>query len=367
LFLFCFFFFFFSFFFFFLFKDVVASGFVLVFGDGVRSRRFETVALTHGDELVAEVRVMVTFAVEWKGSWNGPAHSWPSGKTIMIGHRGFGSTSERFGVLENTMLAFETAFHKGLRWAEFDVQLTSDLVPVLFHDDRVPVVAGNNANLMVPVSEFDSKQIEALSSTVSNRPKMSARKRSCSAIQVPGDGLPLTILDSFPTLSRVLEDSPVGMNFNVELKFTELKLGGEGLIVNRGMLVDIVLSVVAKSAGSRGIVFSSFDPDLCFIAKLKQKQYPVFFLTEGVKCVEDDPRQNSIEAAIDWAVMCGLDGIVADIASFVDRPNVVEVVHSHGLKFVSYGKLNNNADIVEKQRAWKMDGVITDTWRVVKE
>lgn len=358
------------FFFFFLLtnskKVVIASGHVLVVADGSRSRFSVTVPLLKGDDLVGEARVSISVALAWNGSLHGPAFAWPADECIIVGHRGYGCTADRLGVLENTLLAFQTAFRQGLRWAEFDVQLTYDKVPVLFHDDRVPIRTGG-ASLLVPVSEFDSAQMELLS-----RPGHVARTRSCSSLSAAAEisstpAASITISESFPSFERVLCEVPPDMGFNVELKFSELRIGSEGTIVNRGLLVDRVLDVLSKVGGARKIVFSSFDPDLCLICKLKQKRYPVFFLTEGAHVVDDDPRQNSLEAAIVWAKRCGLDGIVADVASFVQRPEMVKAVHAAKLAFVSYGKLNNDPKVVALQRQWKMNGIITDTWRVLKE
>jgi glycerophosphoryl diester phosphodiesterase len=50
----------------------------------------------------------------------------------VIAHRGF---SSRYP--ENTMLAFERALDLGADGAEFDVQLTKDGIPVVFHDESL--------------------------------------------------------------------------------------------------------------------------------------------------------------------------------------------------------------------------------------
>lgn len=55
----------------------------------------------------------------------------------VIAHRGF---SGRYP--ENTMLAFRKAIEIGAEGAEFDVQLTRDNIPVIFHDEDLSRVAG---------------------------------------------------------------------------------------------------------------------------------------------------------------------------------------------------------------------------------
>lgn len=58
----------------------------------------------------------------------------------IFAHRGF---SARYP--ENTMIAFEKAIEVGADGVEFDVQLTSDGVPVIIHDEDLNRVAGDNA------------------------------------------------------------------------------------------------------------------------------------------------------------------------------------------------------------------------------
>jgi glycerophosphoryl diester phosphodiesterase len=43
---------------------------------------------------------------------------------------------------ENTLQSLQSAVDLGLRWVEFDVQLTADRVPVVFHDSDLARVAG---------------------------------------------------------------------------------------------------------------------------------------------------------------------------------------------------------------------------------
>ncbi|KAI9024269.1 Glycerophosphoryl diester phosphodiesterase family-domain-containing protein [Phycomyces nitens] len=56
--------------------------------------------------------------------------------TKVIGHRGSGMNRKgsRLQVGENTVLSFVTAASLGAEYVEFDVQLTKDLVPVIYHD-----------------------------------------------------------------------------------------------------------------------------------------------------------------------------------------------------------------------------------------
>jgi glycerophosphoryl diester phosphodiesterase len=50
----------------------------------------------------------------------------------IIGHRGFAAIAP-----ENTMISFLYALEKGAHSLEFDLQLSADGVPVIFHDERL--------------------------------------------------------------------------------------------------------------------------------------------------------------------------------------------------------------------------------------
>lgn len=58
----------------------------------------------------------------------------------VMGHRGAAAVAP-----ENTLAGFRRAAAGGARWVEFDVMLTADGVPVLFHDDNLRRITGHNA------------------------------------------------------------------------------------------------------------------------------------------------------------------------------------------------------------------------------
>ncbi len=354
-------------------STLLARAHIVVEGDQKVARRFErVVVVSDGGECIGELRVLVVVAYAWSGAQPGiPGFQWPAGGgTVFVGHRGFGSTWRRLGVAENTVCAFETAFRQGLRWAEFDVQLTRDLVPVLFHDVLLQVAAlpGDGGVVKVALKELEAQQLQHLEFRA---PQLPARlKRSASEKALPthrrgeGAAAQYAVNDPFPTMERVLRDAPQGMGFNVELKFAEWR-SEEGYYVDRSLYLDVILNVLCKYSGSRGIVLSSFDPDLCYLAKQKQTLYPVLFLTEGGVVLTEDPRKDSLEAARDWAVLAQLDGVVADVTSVLPkRAEVVAEMQKLGLLVFTYGSLNNEPAFVQQQRELRVDGIITDRWQM---
>ena len=60
----------------------------------------------------------------------------------IIAHRGY---SGKFP--ENTLLAYQAAYAHGARWMECDIQLSSDLVPIVHHDDNLLRMTGLNKDI----------------------------------------------------------------------------------------------------------------------------------------------------------------------------------------------------------------------------
>jgi glycerophosphoryl diester phosphodiesterase len=61
----------------------------------------------------------------------------------LVGHRGY---PDRYP--ENTLISIQAAVEAGAPWFEFDVQLSSDLVPFLCHDDSLKRTAGLDRLIM---------------------------------------------------------------------------------------------------------------------------------------------------------------------------------------------------------------------------
>ncbi|KAJ1655948.1 Glycerophosphocholine phosphodiesterase [Dispira simplex] len=87
---------------------------------------------------------------------------WKSLTTKVIGHRGLGMNRDTTGgshlqVGENTVLSFVTAANLGAEYVEFDVQLTKDMIPVIYHDWTV-----TETGVDVPVHALTKAQFLSL-------------------------------------------------------------------------------------------------------------------------------------------------------------------------------------------------------------
>ena len=73
----------------------------------------------------------------------------------IMGHRGAADSAP-----ENTLASIRKAAELGATWVEFDVMLTGDGVPVLFHDDSLKRITGRDA-LMVETPYATLRELDA--------------------------------------------------------------------------------------------------------------------------------------------------------------------------------------------------------------
>ncbi len=74
---------------------------------------------------------------------------------LVLGHRG-----ARWRALENTVAALRIAYEEGADGVEFDVQVSKDREPVLFHDDSLAAMTGRDAEVSaLPLRELTQLEV----------------------------------------------------------------------------------------------------------------------------------------------------------------------------------------------------------------
>ena len=73
----------------------------------------------------------------------------------VMGHRGAAGLAP-----ENTLSSIRKAAEVGVSWIEFDVKLTADNMPVIFHDDSLNRTAGRDG-LMAETSADEALRLDA--------------------------------------------------------------------------------------------------------------------------------------------------------------------------------------------------------------
>ncbi|KAG5438532.1 hypothetical protein PCANB_002636 [Pneumocystis canis] len=324
-------------------------------------------------------------------------------KTRVIGHRGLGKNQvsrKSLQLGENTLESFIAAANLGASYVEFDVQITKDYIPVIYHDFLV-----SETGIDVPVHSLtleqflalsNPKHVKSFSSTHLDQsfPLLSAKldalsiKRSKSQCfsnfqdendlyerikhtrdykvkGYKGNARGQSIQSHFTTLEDALKKIPTHVGFNIECKYAMLyeaeKEEMDSVAIEINQWVDTVLKVVYDYKKDRDIIFSSFHPEICLLLSLKQPSIPIMFLTDAGMTEISDIRCVSLQEAIRFARRWNLLGIVSESYPLVLCPRLIRVIKDSGLVCVTYGSENNIPEKVKLQMKAGLDAVIVDS------
>jgi glycerophosphodiester phosphodiesterase len=309
-----------------------------------------------------------------------------AGVPQIIGHRGLGKNmagrrSLQLG--ENTIQSFIAAANLGATYVEFDVQLTKDHVPVIYHDFLV-----SETGIDAPVHTLTLEQFMHVSRTQTPKPsrpsspknappttagRLAPRRPRAQSVGsfddkervnidmndrmkhtrdykkkgFKGNLRNHSIQESFTTLEEMFRKLPESVGFNIEMKYPMLFESEEQEMdtyaVELNSFVDTVLKMVYDFGKKRNIIFSSFNPDICLLLSFKQPSIPILFLTDAGTSFAGDIRATSLQEAIRFASRWNLLGVVTAAEPLVLCPRLVRAVKESGLVCVSYGTLNNDS------------------------
>ncbi|XP_073125359.1 glycerophosphodiester phosphodiesterase GDPD2-like [Henckelia pumila] len=288
-------------------------------------------------------------------------------KFLVIGHRGNGmnmlqSTDLRFcAVKENTILSFNTAANFPIDYIEFDVQVTKDGCPVIFHDNFL--FSEDNGTLLehrvtdLSLTDFLSYGPQKEHGVVGKSLLRKMKDGNVVDWNVESD-------DHLCTLQEAFEKVNPSLGFNIELKFDDNIVYEQEYLIH---VLQAILRVIWDHAKERPILFSSFQPDAALLVRKLQSTYPVFFLTNGGNEVYSDVRRNSLEEAMNVCLEGGLQGIVSEVRGVFTNPGAVNKIKESKLYLLTYGKLNNVAEAVCMQHLMGVDGVIVDLIKEITE
>lgn len=96
-------------------------------------------------------------------------------------------------------------------------------------------------------------------------------------------------------------------------------------------------------------MLSSFTPEICILLSMKQRSYPVFFITNAgkVPMVDMEVRAASVQVAVQFARRWNLAGVVFACEALLLCPRLVGFVKTRGLVCATYGVLNNDPQMVK--------------------
>ncbi|BCR88603.1 glycerophosphocholine phosphodiesterase [Aspergillus chevalieri] len=326
--------------------------------------------------------------------------------TMVIGHRGLGknfASRKSLQLGENTIQSFIAAANLGASYVEFDVQLTKDHVPVIYHDFLV-----SETGIDAPVHTLTLEQFMQLGDSRSMRANQNASPRRADIIgeersggrmrsmSVGGSEYNVAELNEkikhtrdfkkkgfkgntrgnhiqapFATLEELFRKLPKSVGFNIELKYPMLfeseQEEMDTYAVELNSFVDTVLKLVYDLGQGRNMLFSSFNPDICLLLSFKQPSIPVLFLSDSGASPAYDIRASSLQEAVRFASRWNLLGIVSQAEPLVLCPRLVRVVKESGLVCVSYGAINNEPENVKRQVNEGIDAVIVDSVLAIRK
>uniref|UniRef100_A0A665V772 Glycerophosphocholine phosphodiesterase 1 n=1 Tax=Echeneis naucrates TaxID=173247 RepID=A0A665V772_ECHNA len=282
---------------------------------------------------------------------------WKKRSTLDVGHRGAGSThaAKHHRIRENTVASFKSAAKHGAAYVEFDVHLSKDAVPIVYHDLTCCISTKKKNDktslelIEVPVKDLTFDQLQLLKVKKTKQNKME-------------------FIFAYKFRKHIFQAIPEDVGFNIELKWIcQMKDGSwDGNLssyFNMNNYLDIVLSCVLQKGGKRRIVFSCFDPDICTMVRHKQNKYPILFLTQGISDKYPelmDVRCQTTQIAISFAQSENILGISAHTEELLKNLSHIGDAQSKGLVVFSWGDDNNDHETRRKLREQGIDGLIYD-------
>ncbi|KAM5164634.1 glycerophosphocholine phosphodiesterase GPCPD1 isoform 2-T2 [Mantella aurantiaca] len=333
---------------------------------------------------------------------------WKPRTPLDVGHRGAGNSTtaaKMAKVRENTVASLKSAASHGAAYVEFDVHLSKDYVPVIYHDLTCCLSMKKKANATslelfeIPVKEltYDQLQLLKLAHVTALKlkehhhdydPSLLLRQQVHHNVALStalhGSKLLLhqdmqdhdsvedecSVSDNqpFPSLQMVLEGVPEEVGFNIEIKWICQEKSGKwdgnlSTYFDMNLFLDIILKTVLEKAGNRRIVFSCFDADICTMVRLKQNKYPILFLTQGHSEIYPelmDLRSRSTPIAMSFAQFENILGINVHTEDLLKNPHYVHEAKSKGLVVFCWGDDTNDPENRKLMREYGIDGLIYD-------
>jgi glycerophosphoryl diester phosphodiesterase len=287
----------------------------------------------------------------------------------IYGHRG-----ARGDIVENSISGFKYTFDLGIRAVEFDVVISKDNIPVLFHDynlnpDLVKDSSGNwitDKNIKINSLTFEELQkynIESL------KPETKYAKRFKN--QKPAKGERIPKLTDF--LKLVNEDKYKDVFLNLEIKSTPIK---DNLTPNPEEMVSLILKDIKEHKLEDRTLITSYDWRILYELKKQNSNILRGFITlqQGLTTTGKNIYENSPWMVKNYPleelfllpnIIKSLEGHVWSVFYRDVTKQNVELAHKHGLATCVW-TVNREQDII-RMIEYGVDGIITDYPKKVQE
>ena len=280
----------------------------------------------------------------------------------IYGHRG-----ARGEILENSIEGFKHTFALGIKAIEFDVLISNDKIPVLFHDFHLtPSMTKDETGNWLKDTElkiFD-KSYDELSkyNIVSFNPESKYGKRFKKQKPVTNAKIP-KLSDLF---ELALKENNKDVFLNLEIKSTPIRAG---LVPSPSDTVSLILKDINKYKLEDRIVISSFDWRI--LTELK-KQNPKILRSFLTLQQDLSTKKKTIFENSPWLgkkfpldelfllpkIIKSLEGHVWSVFYRDVTKQNVDLAHELGLAVIVW-TVNRESDIV-RMIEYGVDGIITD-------
>ncbi|XP_073812957.1 glycerophosphocholine phosphodiesterase GPCPD1 [Musca autumnalis] len=289
-------------------------------------------------------------------------HNWTQ---LEAGHRGLGKslkeTTNSAPIIENTVASMIATGELGADIVEFDVQLTKDLVPIIYHDFSVYVCIESKT----PTSKDDLTEVLIKDVTYEQLKDLTTYQVvSSKIVEYPSHN---SVKDEnhrlFPTFEDFLTKVNKSVGFDIEIKWPQLKSNGvwESIqTIDKNVYIDRILDVMMEHGCGRLSFFTSFDADICTMLRYKQNMYPVMFLSSSKEANFVDPRSDTIYDSVNNAQAFELAGIVPNAVFIKSNPAWIDVALSQQKKVFLWGADLKDRESVDWFLALNPTGVIYD-------
>ncbi|KAK3813191.1 MAG: hypothetical protein J3Q66DRAFT_315687 [Benniella sp.] len=273
--------------------------------------------------------------------------------------------------------SYITASSLSGEYIQLTVQMTRDLVPVVFGDWRLPLEGFD-----VALGDITFRQFKRFKSTITRDGQDEDLENADSGFSSEWSSAEWRrkINDRWMSLDQVLKVLPKRVGVNLELKYPTVSERRYHRLTNTvefNKFVDTVLQTVYASSSAvqhRKIMFSSFNPVICSALNWKQPNYAVFFSTycgynrgraagsayakETTHFVETDRRCTSIKEAIKFARSNNLLGVICEATPLIQVPSLITHIKESGLILTSFGAANRDPQLVHIQKSHGVDALM---------
>ena len=280
----------------------------------------------------------------------------------IYGHRG-----SRGEIVENSIEGFEHTFALGIKAIEFDVLISQDKIPVLFHDFHLtPSMTKDEAGnwLKDPELKVFDKSYEELSkyNIVNFDPGSKYGKRFNQQKSIKNVKIP-KLIDLFELVSK---DENKNVFLNLEIKSTPIR---DELTPSPSETVSLILKNIDEHKLEDRMIISSFDWRILYELKKQNPKILRGFLTlqqdlstKRKTIFEDSPWMGKKFPSEDLfllpKIIKSLEGHVWSVFYRDVTKQNIDLAHELGLAVIVW-TVNRENDIV-RMIEYAVDGIITD-------